>query len=753
MARTPHPAARADALTDAVLALSGRRRLYTMLAALLLIAVLASGYDVSNEMNSGGFLTGLPLFFDYPAVLLQETWEKRADFPGHLVAFFPALLETLNIALVATLLGGAGAAIMSLLATRGLGAPGWMIAITRRALDVMRAFPELILALFLIYVLGGSPVPAMIAVAFHTAGALGKLFAEVNENIDARPLEGLQAGGASWIKRIRYGVLPQVAPNWLSYFLLRLEINVRASAILGFVGAGGIGTELRRTIGWGLGAGDETIALFTLLIISIFAIDQFSSWGRARLAGKTGHEAESATRPEDARIAQTIRRRSVATALAPLLALAYLSYAWFAFDVPGLIENARPERAAILAGDSVSHKVHVTADMRRGGIEASVEGERRATYAADALPLWISMEGEESAKVDLGDGVLARIDGKVLTLFVPGYGEITATASRRGVETVLPAGPKPDWVRAVSNKLDVRTPQGPRAQVSKARIELHRFFWGWEHFWFEFGSPLQGKSVSELAALAVSGARIEPTMSNSWFILQEFLGNQEWQHREVFIALFETLMMALLGTLTAAFIGLPLAALAARNFTPSGWVRFFTRRLFDLLRGIDMLIWSLIFIRAFGLGPLTGALAIAFTDTGTLGKLFSEALENVDDRQIEGVHAAGATRLQKWRYGVLPQIAPVFVSQGLYYLESNTRSATVIGALGAGGIGLLLVETLRTSKDWENTAYIVMLTILLVSVMDAVSTRLRRRLIEGAARRGEIRAETAAPVPAAAQAA
>ena len=147
----------------------------------------------------------------------------------------------------------------------------------------MRAFPELIVALFLIFVLGSSPVPAMIAVAFHTVGALGKLFSEVNENIDRKPIDGLRACGANWLQRLRFAVLPQVAPNYVSYFLLRLEINVRASAILGFVGAGGIGSELRRTIGWGQGAGDETAALFLLLFLSIVAIDQLSSSLRSRL--------------------------------------------------------------------------------------------------------------------------------------------------------------------------------------------------------------------------------------------------------------------------------------------------------------------------------------------------------------------------------------------------------------------------------------------------------------------------------------
>ena len=111
--------------------------------------------------------------------------------------------------------------------------------------------------------------------------------------------------------------------------------------------------------------------------------------------------------------------------------------------------------------------------------------------------------------------------------------------------------------------------------------------------------------------------------------------------------------------------------------------------------------------------------------------MFSEALENIDNRQVEGVKSTGARRIQTYRFGVIPQILPIFVSQGLYYLESNTRSATVIGALGAGGIGLMLVETMRTSRDWENTLYIIILTVILVVMMDSLSGWLRRRLIHG----------------------
>ncbi len=271
-------------LRDEILQMKRRRQLYSAAILVLLVAIMVGGYGQANEMNSGGFISGLSKFFDYPGEIVAEAWDAGAAFPALLWRFLPALIETLNIAAVATILGGLGAIVFAFLGASNLNVWPPMVPVARRITDVMRAFPELIVALFLIFVLGTSPIPAMIAVAFHTTGALGKQFSEVNENIDTRAVEGLGACGASWFQRMRFAVLPQVLPNYLSYFMLRFEINVRASAILGFVGAGGIGSELRRTIGWGQGAGDETAALFVLLIMSIFLIDQLSSWMRQRIA-------------------------------------------------------------------------------------------------------------------------------------------------------------------------------------------------------------------------------------------------------------------------------------------------------------------------------------------------------------------------------------------------------------------------------------------------------------------------------------
>ncbi len=425
-----------------------------------------------------------------------------------------------------------------------------------------------------------------------------------------------------------------------------------------------------------------------------------------------------------------VRRRSLMTIGVPIVILAYLVYTWFAFGVPQILSNAQPQRAVILATDSVAYKIHVTKLLRRDIMEVAIEGERRASYDQDSLPDWVQVDGTD-AFVDLGKGYEVTIAGKVMEFTVPDYGTIRVTATDSGVDTVLPAGPVPEWLSDNPKKFNARPTLDRRVQVTRTKIEIHNYFAGWENFWFPFSSELHGMSFSQLWALALSSDRIDPEQSNMSLILHEFLDNPDWQHGEIFTALLETIMMAVLGTVTAAFFGLPLAFLAARNFTPSRILRFGTRRLFDFLRGIDMLIWSLIFIRAFGLGPLTGALAIAFTDTGSLGKLFSEALENIDNRQVEGVRATGASQVQRYRFGVIPQILPVFVSQVLYYLESNTRSATVIGALGAGGIGLMLVETMKTSRDWENTSYIILLTIVVVIAMDQISGLLRRKLIEG----------------------
>ncbi|EEX15845.1 phosphonate ABC transporter, permease protein PhnE [Citreicella sp. SE45] len=270
------------------MALMARKRLYGGLVLTVFVALMVSGFMLADDRNAGGFWSGLPQILDFPASVIDDTLPKLDRLPGHVVRYFPALLETVNIAAVSTLIGALLAMVISLLSTRGLARWPRLIPLFRRIMDILRAVPEIVIALVLIFVLGGGPVPAMIAIAFHTVGALGKLFSEVNENADLKPVEGLQSVGATWLQRMWLGVVPQVSPNYFSYALLRFEINIRASAILGFVGAGGIGYELRNAMAWGQGRFDEAAAIFLLLFGTIVIFDQISSHVRNAMIAKKG---------------------------------------------------------------------------------------------------------------------------------------------------------------------------------------------------------------------------------------------------------------------------------------------------------------------------------------------------------------------------------------------------------------------------------------------------------------------------------
>lgn len=193
-------------------------------------------------------------------------------------------------------------------------------------------------------------------------------------------------------------------------------------------------------------------------------------------------------------------------------------------------------------------------------------------------------------------------------------------------------------------------------------------------------------------------------------------------------ALGETLSIAILGTTIAAVLALPLSLLAARNVVPSWIVRFPFRRFFDTIRGVDTLIWALVWINVVGLGPFAGVLAIAVSDFGAFGKLFSEAIEGADKKQVEGVRASGGNAIHEIRFGLLPQVLPVIAGQVLYFIESNTRSATIIGIVGAGGIGLQLAEQIRV-LEWQKVSFLILMILVAVAAIDFISGKLRFAII------------------------
>ena len=291
-------------------ALLRTRRLYTLLAVGGLFVVLAGALWFANASNAGKFFDRLPYFFDFfihfqpndPLDIVRALFdlptphadgsmkfnyeEGRVYLFGdfYLPEYFYQMLITLNIAVVSTLIGGAAAFGLCFFAASNISGSRAVRFFVRRLLEVMRAFPEIVIAGMLVAILSIGPIAAIVAVAVHTIGALGKLFFEVVENADMRPDEGLRAVGGNWLERVRFGMVPQVMPNFVSYALLRLEINVRASTIIGAVGGGGIGEAFRLSIGRDHAA--KTYAIIILLFTTIVAIDWVSGTLRRRLVGQ-----------------------------------------------------------------------------------------------------------------------------------------------------------------------------------------------------------------------------------------------------------------------------------------------------------------------------------------------------------------------------------------------------------------------------------------------------------------------------------
>lgn len=298
--------------------LARKRRFYTLLSIGILAVALFGSLWFANATNAGKFWDRLPHFFDFIGDMVPrdgfEIWRALFDLPSpydngslkfnypdgrvyltetlYLPEYFYKMLETLNIAIVATLIGFGFGFVFCFLAATNMTANRALRFFVRRFLEILRAFPEIVLAGFFAAILSLGPIPAIIAVSIHTIGALGKMFYEVVENADMRPDEGLRASGANWLERVRYGMVPQVLPNFLSYGLLRLEINVRASTIIGAVGGGGIGEALRLSISRGHEA--KTLAIVLLLFFTIIAVDQFSAWLRKKVVGEHAFHAAGA---------------------------------------------------------------------------------------------------------------------------------------------------------------------------------------------------------------------------------------------------------------------------------------------------------------------------------------------------------------------------------------------------------------------------------------------------------------------------
>jgi phosphonate transport system permease protein len=404
---------------------------------------------------------------------------------------------------------------------------------------------------------------------------------------------------------------------------------------------------------------------------------------------------------------------------------AYLLFCWWFFALGHILGGANWTRGGTEIAEWFSWQSRPDVAVVNGTM--NVKWPPYDPLGPAPSPDWVRKDGEAVTVTFGADTRQLVIKAQSVTIT---NGSETASLVRQGKEWVA-TGPVPAWLQAQAGRYQASFGFNGGADIMPDRVSVRRRFLGWANFVFDPDSPFWGKPMGEVVTLFTSGERIDPKQSNLSLAFDNIWNNSLWQHGDVWIKLLQTIVMAFVGTLFAATLTFPLAFLAARTITASTAMHQILMRFFDFMRCVDLFVWSLFFTRGFGPGPLAGIGAIFFTEVGTLGKTYTEALENIDDKQREGVRSLGASPLQVQRYGVVPQVLPVLASQALYQWESNTRSATVIGAMGAGGIGLKLLESMRTGSNWANVAYMVVLILIVVYVIDTISSWLRHKLIAG----------------------
>tara|TARA_B100000674_G_scaffold161956_1_gene129535 strand:- start:183 stop:1052 length:870 start_codon:yes stop_codon:yes gene_type:complete len=262
-----------------------------------LITLLLIGITLSSkiiDINSSNLLNGIPRLGDYISQILPSLETSNlflsskdkgsiAYWYFNLPKYLKLIFETFNMALLATIVGSTLALFLSFLAAKNTSPNSLVFFTIRRILEFFRGVPEIIFAILFVWVLGIGPLAGIIAMTLHTTGSLGKLFSEVHENSNNKPIDALKASGGNWLSEMKFGLLPQVLPNLISYVLLRFEINIRASTILGFVGAGGIGQELYLVINFNYY--EEVSAIILLIILTVVSIDLFSGYLRKNIIG------------------------------------------------------------------------------------------------------------------------------------------------------------------------------------------------------------------------------------------------------------------------------------------------------------------------------------------------------------------------------------------------------------------------------------------------------------------------------------
>ncbi len=516
---------------------------------LVLVAVAASAVGVEPSRLLDGWQ-------DMGNLLARMTPVQAPD----LARLWRPLLDTLMMAVAGTALAVVASVPLAFLAAANTSPHPVVRAAARAIILGARSIPDLIYALIFVRVLGVGILPGVLAIAVYSTGMVGKLFADAIEETDPGVSQALTAVGAKRLQVITTGVLPQVMPSIVSVSLYRLDMNVTASAVLGFVGAGGIGFELYttlRTLQYQKGLG---IAL--IIIGLVIAVERLSALIRGRLVS---HHDTGGNPP------------------------------------------------ATTAGNA----------------------ERRLS------PPWTTT--------------------RVLRVSALAVAAAITVASFAGL------GISPLTVVAAVPALAA----------------------GFADFW-----PPDFASVADLLPSAM----------------------------------METLSIAVTATALATVLSIPIAAFAARTIAPHPAIYHAARLLIVLCRGLPPLLLALIFVSAFGLGPFAGAIALGLATIGMTAKLMADAIEHLDQGPATALTAVGATRAQQTAAAVIPQVSPSFVSTVLFTLDSTIRSSTIVGVVGAGGIGFITYQSVHTLQFHTTTAVLIVIFVTVFCV-ERAADMIRKRIL------------------------
>ncbi|TXK85507.1 phosphonate ABC transporter, permease protein PhnE [Paenibacillus sp. N3.4] len=514
-----------------------RTKLYLTILIMVLFLI---GSIYQTEATLTKLISGTPEIFKFIAEMFPPDWQFFADI-------WKPMAETLQMSIIGTIVGALFAYPMALLAARNVNTTPWLFYPARLLMNLCRTIPDLLYAAIFAVLVGFGPTAGTLALIFFTFGILSKLSYESTEAIDPGPLEAMTAVGANKLKLIRFGVIPQVAPTYLAHLLYTFEVSIRASAILGLVGAGGIGLLLKNSLD--LFRYDQACAIVIYTLIVVVIIDLISTRFRSFLL-KGSAKPVSASRSKS-----------------------YMIIGWL---------------------------------------------------VVIALLIW-------------------SFTGLKLTGFQPTTWILTK-AMFKGLT-------HPDWAY-------VYIPEG----------------------------------------------------------------------EDLIRSLLETLSISYLGNFVSAIVCLPFAFWAASNLSRRRAVSGSGKLFLSVVRTIPEIIMALIFIKAVGPGAFAGVMALGLHSVGMLGKLYAEAIENMDMGPTEAMTAVGANVWQKMAFAIVPQVIPDFISYTLFRFEINVRSATLLGVIGAGGIGTPLVFAIN-ARQWPRVGIIIIGIIITVSIIDYISATLRKRIV------------------------